>query len=152
MIQFHSYLHKPPQAIANMRGSGNAIRGTVSFRQTPCGVLVTAQICGLPRSSGIFGFHIHEGCRCTGTADDPFRDADGHYNPHGKAHPYHAGDMPPLFGANGRAFSAFLTDRFTIDEIGGLTVIIHDSPDDFTTQPAGNSGKKIACGQIRRLK
>ena len=63
---------------------------------------------------------------------------------------YHAGDMPPLFGTDRFAFSAFLTDRFSAEEGIGKTVIIHDSPDDFTTQPSGNSGVKIACGVIRR--
>ena len=43
----------------------------------------------------------------------------------------------------------FLTNRFRVEEILGKTVIIHDSPDDFTSQPAGNAGKKIACGMIR---
>jgi Cu-Zn family superoxide dismutase len=56
--------------------------------------------------------------------------------------------MPPLFAANGHAFSAFLTDRFSINDIIGKTVVIHDSPDDFSTQPSGNSGSKLACGQI----
>ena len=42
----------------------------------------------------------------------------------------------------------FLTDRFTIDEIINRTIVIHDMPDDFITQPSGNSGNKIACGII----
>jgi Cu-Zn family superoxide dismutase len=58
--------------------------------------------------------------------------------------------MPPLFAGTGRAFLAFFTDRFTVDEIIGRTVVVHAKPDDFTTQPSGNSGSKIACGQIRR--
>ena len=72
-----------------------------------------------------------------------------HYNPKDCPHPYHAGDMPPLFGNNGEAFMAFMTDRFTVEEIIGKTVIIHSNPDDFTTQPGGNSGEKIACGKIK---
>ena len=59
--------------------------------------------------------------------------------------------MPPLFGNSGRAWLAFLTDRITVDEIIGKTVVIHSAPDDFTTQPSGNSGSKIACGAIERL-
>lgn len=59
--------------------------------------------------------------------------------------------MPPLFGNDGKAFSAFLTDRFTVKEIVGKTVIIHSSTDDFTTQPSGNSGEMIACGEIKRI-
>ena len=48
-------------------------------------------------------------------------------------------------------FSAFLSGRFTIDEIIGKAVIVHSSPDDFTTQPSGNAGEKIACGIIKEL-
>ena len=44
----------------------------------------------------------------------------------------------------------FLTDRFTLKEIIGRTVVIHSMPDDFTSQPSGNSGEKIACGVIKR--
>ena len=67
-------------------------------------------------------------------------------------HPYHAGDLPPLFSANGLGFSAFLTNRFVAEEIKGKTIIIHSNPDDFTTQPSGNSGIKIACGVISSLR
>ena len=40
-------------------------------------------------------------------------------------------------------------NRFRIDEIIGKTIIIHSSTDDFTSQPSGNSGSKIACGEIK---
>jgi Cu-Zn family superoxide dismutase len=93
--------------------------------------------------------HIHEGGSCTGNAADPFADAGSHYNPEGCEHPAHAGDLPPLFSNRGTAWGAVLTDRFSVGEISGKTVIIHLNPDDFTTQPAGNSGAKIACGVIR---
>jgi len=76
----------------------------------------------------------------------------GHYNPDNLPHPYHSGDMPPLFGNDGTAFSVFLTNRFKIDEIIGRTVVIHAQPDDFTSQPSGNSGEKIACGIIEEIK
>lgn len=129
------------------------IKGTVSFTKRSKGVLVTANICGLPTGSGkcggrVFGFHIHEGTSCTGNADDPFADTKGHYNPSKCDHPNHAGDMPPLFGCNGYAYLSFVTDRFSIDEIIGKTVVIHDMPDDFKTQPSGGSGGKIACGNV----
>lgn len=146
-----------PQAQARVLGSGKHLRvvGTVRFYQTPYGVLVVAEISGLPNPKGIcespiFGLHIHDGGSCTGNESDAFSNVGGHYNPDDCKHPYHRGDLPPLFGANGYAFSAFVTDRFTVKEIVGRTVIIHSSPDDFTSQPAGNSGTKIACGEIMR--
>ena len=144
-----------PQAVSHIRGSAAYPRlsGTVQFFQTPCGVLVRAEICGLPHADGpcagrVFGFHIHTGCSCAGDRSDPFADAMAHYNPCGCDHPQHAGDLPPLFENCGRAFSVVLTDRFRVSEIAGKTVIIHASPDDFSTQPSGNSGEKIACGVI----
>lgn len=130
------------------------ISGVIRFYQTRHGALVAAEVSGLPAGeepcgSRVFGFHIHSGERCAGDGADPFAAALGHYNPEGCPHPEHAGDMPPLFGNRGYAFQVFLTDRFSVREIIGKTVIIHSSPDDFTSQPAGNAGTKIACGQIR---
>ncbi len=155
-INIAAFLRRPPSAFANIKGNATypKIIGTVKFYQLPSGVLVIAEVDGLPTSAGycqmpIFALHIHEGTSCTGDAIDPFRNVGTHYNPYDCPHPYHAGDMPPLFGANSKAFLAFLTTRFTVDEIIGKTVIIHDSPDDFMSQPAGNAGNKIACGSIQ---
>lgn len=130
------------------------IHGTVSFFQTRYGVLVLSEIFELPASkdpckTNIFGFHIHEGVSCTGNEKDPFADTGSHFNPGNCEHPHHAGDLPPLFGNDGYAWSAVLTDRFTVEDILGLTVIIHRNPDDFTTQPSGMAGEKIACGVIK---
>lgn len=153
---FSSLLRRHPQARASMVGSPKypCIRGEVRFYQASCGVLVVAEICGLPKAASdckkpIFGFHLHERGCCTGNSDDPFADVGSHYNPQNCPHPYHAGDLPPLFSVSGYVFSVFLTDRFTLGEIVGKAAVIHSSPDDFTTQPAGNSGEKIACGTIR---
>lgn len=145
-----------PTARAVIRGSSAYpnISGSVSFYSIITGgVLVVAEVSGLPAGQGVcyervFGMHIHEGGSCTGNESDPFSDTGGHFNPEGCPHPKHAGDMPPLFGNNGYAWSAFFTRRFNIREIIGRTVIIHEEPDDFTTQPSGNSGKKIACGEV----
>lgn len=68
----------------------------------------------------------------------------------GQAHPEHAGDLPPLIRCRGNAYLSFRTDRFSVNEIIGRTVVIHSDPDDFHTQPAGNAGKKIACGVIQK--
>lgn len=144
-----------PDAVATVRGSERyrEINGTVSFYKTMRGTVVYAQIGGLPKEcgickNGVFAFHIHEGSECRGNGADPFAAALSHYNPCSCEHPYHAGDLPLLFEAGGMAESAFLTDRFSVDEIIGKTVIIHSGVDDFTSQPAGNAGEKIACGII----
>lgn len=148
-----------PTAVAALHGSGQYpdVEGMVRFYQTTYGVLVVTEVTGLPTfydacGSPIFAFHIHEGSSCTGNESDPFADVGTHYNPYGCPHPYHAGDLTPLLGADGNAFSAVLTNRFTAEEIIGRTAIIHGFPDDFLTQPSGNSGAKIACGEIVRAR
>ena len=132
-----------PQALARVAGGNEApcLFGTVKFYQMGKHVLVVADICGLPQSqTGIFALHIHEGGSC--------RDPGAHFNPQDAPHPNHAGDLPPLFSCNGKAFLAVMTDRFTISQIRGRTVIVHAGPDDFTTQPSGNPGSRLACGII----
>lgn len=145
----------PRTAIAEIRGSEEypSLYGDVVLKQMRNGVLVTAEIYGLPEnqsecSGGVFGFHIHEGTECSGNEQDPFADAKTHFNPKGCPHPYHAGDLPPLFGNDGYAYMSVFTNRFSLEDVIGRVIIIHSKPDDFTTQPAGNSGAKIACGKI----
>lgn len=144
-------------AKAEIRGGKDfpKITGVVNFKQTKKGVIVTSKIEGLPTikdkcTGRFFGFHIHTGEFCTGNDIDEFENALGHYNPNNCKHPFHAGDLPPLIENNGEAYMSVLVNKFTIDEIIGKVVIIHDMPDDFITQPSGNSGKKIACGKIER--
>lgn len=124
------------------------IKGRVVFRQTASGVLVTAEIFNLPQDRNIFAFHIHQGSKCSGNDNDPFSEAEGHFNPDNLPHPYHKGDLPPLFADKGYARMSVLTGRFRLNEVIGRTVIIHSSIDDFSSQPSGNSGEKIACGEI----
>lgn len=157
-LQLLPLLRRRPQAVAQLAGSPDhpALSGIVRFYQTGKGVIVYAEVRGLPHSDlpcqeRIFAFHIHKGTGCTGNMDDPFADAMSHFDPNGCEHPHHAGDLPPLFGNHGFALSLFLTDRFSVDEVLGRTVIIHDHPDDFTTQPSGGSGTKIACGVIKKV-
>ncbi len=154
-INLRAVLRRIPNATAQLRGSEEypEIKGEVRFYQTDLGTIVAAEVNGLPSpeslcASPVFGFHIHGGGSCTGNQADPFADALTHYDPYNCPHPYHAGDMPPLFPSGGYAFSLFITDRFTVREIIGKTVMIHSMPDDFTTQPSGNAGSKIACGEI----
>lgn len=145
-------LSKRPNAVAIINGTreDSAITGRVLFHQMRDGVLVRAEIVGLPEGDGeckspVFAFHIHSDSSCR---DAMGKNAQGHYDPDDCPHPYHAGDLPPLFGANGKAFNMFLTNRFKVTEVIGKTVIIHGGVDDFTTQPSGNAGEKIACGAI----
>ena len=139
------------KAIARICG-GNAhsqLQGIVRFCQTKGGVVVEANIFGLPDTeSGFFAFHIHDGGDCTG---ETFPNTGGHFNPGRAEHPNHAGDLPPLLSSHGKAYMKVLTDRFCLEEVIGRTVIIHDAPDDFRTQPSGNAGRKIACGVIRKV-
>lgn len=139
-----------PDAVAHIRGEKDysRISGKVRFYQRPRGVLVVADLQGLPISgTGFFAFHIHEGTICAG---DGFPDTGGHYTPTGARHPRHAGDLPPLLAYGDRAHLAVMTDRFRVSDILGRTVIVHSDPDDFRSQPAGNPGAKIACGVIRK--
>lgn len=144
------------RAQAQLRGGPEypEIRGTVTFKAVARGTLVITEVFGLPHTPGacnarVFALHIHEGKSCTGNATDPFADAGGHYNPQNCEHPQHAGDLPPLFANAGYAWGAVVTDRFSVEEIIGRAVIVHAGVDDFTSQPAGNAGAKIACGIIR---
>lgn len=161
MNNFNNFLKcikSRPAAVAIIRGSEYYpnIRGNVTFYNARGGVLVRAEITGLPKGmsncdSPIFAFHIHSGNSCTGNSSDAFANSNGHFNPYNCMHPYHAGDLPPLFSADGNAVLEVMTDRFSIPQIIGKTIIIHDRPDDFMTQPSGNAGEKIACGIIQNV-
>lgn len=152
-----------PNATAMIRGSQEypQISGRVSFYDLRDGCVVMAEIVGLPdrnlpdcyetcagMCSRFFGLHIHGGSSCSGNTSDPFADAGAHDNPSMTEHPYHAGDLPVLLSNCGYAWMSCYTERFLSSDIMGKTVIIHDMPDDFRTQPAGASGKRIACGKI----
>lgn len=144
-------------ARAEIAGDGEygKIKGTVVFEKSKDGVIVKTEVYGLPpfsRSDGKtvspFGFHLHEGGSCGGK---DFADTGSHYNPTHMPHGNHPGDFPVLIPTSkGVAAMAFLTDKFTIDEIVGKTIVIHLSPDDYHTQPSGGSGTKIACGVVKK--
>lgn len=139
-----------PGAVARVQSEGG-ITGAVKFYQMGDGVLVVADIAGLPQSSptGFFAFHIHAGTDCGGM---DYADTGGHFNPSGALHPVHAGDLPPLLSVDGQAHMAVLTGRFHLSDVLGRTVVIHENPDDFHTQPAGNAGRKLACGVIQPVR
>lgn len=145
-----------PGATAELKPTrGSATAGTVSFTQQGNKLIVTADITGL-RPNAEHGFHVHEKGDCSapdGTS------AGGHFNPGGKPHgqvgqaEHHAGDMPNLKSdANGRASYRWETDALSIgagaNSVIGRSVIVHRDPDDYRSQPAGNSGPRIACGLI----
>ena len=144
-------------AKAEIKGSSKYkdIKGTVYFGESKKGVIITVKITGLPtvdKGEGrFFAFHIHSGALCTGDKEDEFKNAKSHYNPKNFQHPFHAGDLPPLIEAGGEAYMKVLVNKFKINDIIGKTVIIHDKPDDFKTQPSGDAGNKIACGEIVRI-
>ena len=128
--------------------------GSMTFTQDGSDVLVKGMFSGL--TPGGHGFHIHEKGDCSapdGTS------AGAHFNPTGMHHgspavaDHHAGDLPMLTaGADGTArFEARMSGITLTDgplSIVKRGVIIHAMPDDFTTQPTGNSGGRVACGVI----
>lgn len=140
-----------PAACAQIIGNKLApkLHGMAYFYSVPQGgLLIEVEVFGLPKlnsiNSSFYGMHIHENGNCR----PPFDKTGDHYNPKKRPHPEHAGDLPPLLGNSGYAYAAFYTDRLDADDIIGRSLIIHSNPDDFTTQPSGNSGNKIGCGII----
>jgi superoxide dismutase, Cu-Zn family len=154
---------EPPasnQAVANLEAkSGSKVIGTVNFAERPDKVLVSVKVSGLaPHST--HGFHIHEKGDCS--AVDAMT-AGGHFNPDGLPHGglnqsamHHAGDMGNLVAdANGNVMASFEMNMVRVDNgkygILDRAVVIHANPDDYVTQPTGNSGGRIACGVIRKV-
>lgn len=142
-----------PTARALLQGdeAHSGLRGEVLFCPYGRGTLVIARVVGLP-APGFLGFHIHTGGNCTAGGDIPFSSAGGHYDPHDVPHPWHSGDLPPLLAsAQGTALLAVYTDRFRPEEVVGRTVVVHERADDFRSQPAGDSGSRLACGVIQTV-
>ncbi|MGN0399404.1 MAG: superoxide dismutase family protein [Blautia sp.] len=149
-------INQNPEAFALIRGGKNYpdIEGTVLFYPLWGGSLVVADISGLPYTeescaNRFHGFHIHEGNSCSSNEKEEFGNTGNHWNPENCSHPDHTGDFPPLIQNKGYAFLIFFTDYFLPEEIVGHTVVIHAERDDFHTQPSGNAGMKIACGEVR---
>ncbi|GIK26391.1 MAG: superoxide dismutase [Cu-Zn] [Betaproteobacteria bacterium] len=132
---------------------GHTTTGTVVFVQKGSDIEVTAHVAGL--TPGAHGFHIHEKGDCS--APDGMS-AGGHFNPGGHPHghphkgPHHAGDMPMLeTDGYGNARLVAVLPGLTLAGANGIVgkgVIVHAAPDDFKTQPTGNSGARMACGVI----
>lgn len=149
-------IKEEPAAYAVVKGNKNYpdIEGKVDFYDTYGGTVIVASVRGLPKgnergSQGFHGFHIHAGSACTEDGQGEFISAGGHYNPENIAHPAHAGDLPPLLNNAGAAWMAVYTGRFYPEDVIGHTIIIHERADDFHSQPSGDAGEMIACGEIK---
>lgn len=142
-------------AQAELRDSGGRLVAHATANRAGPGVRVALEVSGL--APGSYGVHLHEIGRC----DPPgFTSAGGHWNPTGRQHgglnPQgpHKGDLPNLaVGTNGRgtlAFTvpdaAFARGSGALLDDDGAAVVIHAGPDDYRSDPSGNSGARIACG------
>lgn len=146
---------KGGMAVASLTPTqGNNVQGLVMFHQMDGQLMVHARISGLKPNAEL-GFHVHEVGSC---ASVDGTSAGGHFNPDGKPHgpqgePHHAGDMPALKSdAQGLADQKFMLTGPTLGagplSVVNRSVIVHAQADDYTTQPTGNSGARIACGVI----
>ena len=144
-------------ARATLRTASGGSAGVVTLQETPNGLLVTADLAGLP--AGTHAMHFHTVGRC----DPDFAAAGGHFNPAGRQHGLrnpqgkHAGDLPnvnvPETGA--LRVELLLTDvslsgKNALLDADGSAVVIHALADDYVTDPAGGAGARIACGVIER--
>jgi Cu-Zn family superoxide dismutase len=142
---------------------GSKVFGEANFEQVGDKVRLQVAVQGLKH--GEYGFHIHEVGDCSsgdGTS------AKGHFNPFRKRHGYwadaerHAGDLPSLIvpekvgkrpNKAGRTKLTADLDVITLNpgpgNIVGRGLIVHAAPDDYTTQPTGDAGKRLACGVIQ---
>ncbi|HAM80826.1 superoxide dismutase family protein [Ornithinibacillus bavariensis] len=132
--------------------------GEARLEQTPNGVSISLDASKLPQ--GTHGFHIHE----NGSCELPkFESAGGHFNPTNAKHGFnnpdgpHAGDLPNIeVKPYGLVSTNVIAEMVTLEKgktnsllkEGGTSLVIHSQADDYTSQPAGNSGERIACGVI----
>jgi Cu-Zn family superoxide dismutase len=144
----------PPPTLINPQGQKVA---EARLTETPKGVRIDLKVENLP--PGVHAFHIHEKGVCE-PAD--FKSAGGHFNPFGKHHGfnnpqgYHAGDLPNItVGPDGKGGTEVTAPLVTLKpgknslfQPGGTSLVIHEKPDDYVTDPAGDAGPRIACGVI----
>lgn len=133
----------------------NTVSGQLQFSQNPEGVKITGNLQGLTPNSK-HGFHIHQYGDCSAKDGSS---AGGHFNP--TDHPHsglhdqksHVGDLGNLQAdAQGKATVDLIKKKATLasgpTSIIGRSVVIHKKADDLRSQPAGDSGDRIACGVI----
>ena len=132
---------------------GNKAEGVVTFTKEEGGVRVVAKLTNVPK--GVHGFHIHEFGDCSSPDGSA---AGGHFNPTAMTHAgptadkRHVGDLGNITADDqGNANLDYVDKHLEFsgaNSILGHAVILHANPDDFTTQPTGNAGGRIACGVI----
>jgi Cu-Zn family superoxide dismutase len=147
-----------PIAVADLQPTqGNTASGTASFVQQGNNLIVETRMKGL--TPGVHGFHLHETGDCS--APDA-SSAGGHFNPTQEAHgdpaarTHHSGDLGNLSAdADGNAVSHVTIPMHGLsmksgapDSLAGRSLVVHADPDDYTSQPSGNSGKRVACGVV----
>jgi len=149
----------PLKAIALLHPTaGSKVSGTVTFTEVADGVQVQAEITGL--TPGNHGFHVHEFGDCS--APDA-TSAGTHFNPTSKPHAgpdaleRHVGDMGNVEAdASGTAKLDYVDHQISLtndqESVIGRSVVVHAKADDLKSQPAGDSGTRIACGVIGRAK
>lgn len=136
--------------------TGNTAAGTLTLTADGAGVRIAGTLQGLPPNAE-FGFHIHEKGDCS--APDA-SSAGGHFNPTNAPHgdpqgaAHHAGDVPNaksdasgMAQVDAVAAGASLTSG-DANDVHGKAIVVHAKPDDYKSQPSGNSGARIACGVI----
>jgi Cu-Zn family superoxide dismutase len=150
--------HTHAQAQLQAR-SDSQVQGQVTFNKAKQGLRVAINVSGLtPDQSHAIHVHANGDCSAADAAS-----AGGHFNPdnqlHGSSHTpiHHAGDLPNLVAdEQGRAVIEFWVKDLSLDngastDIKGRSVVVHERADDYESQPAGNAGKRIACGVIKMV-
>lgn len=150
--------HAHAQAELQAR-SDSQVQGQVEFKKANQGLRVAVNVSGLTPYQ-THAIHVHANGDCS-AADAT--SAGGHFNPdnqiHGASHTptHHAGDLPNLVAdEQGRAVIEFWVKDLSLDngalaDIKGRSVVVHERADDYQSQPAGNAGKRIACGVIKMV-
>lgn len=155
-----SLAQTPQEAVAVFVDPQGQEIGKAVLTQTAGGVLIELDVMGVP--AGEHGIHIHETGACN--AADGFKSAGGHFEPGEHQHGYraasgpHAGDMPNQFvGTDGKLRAHVLNPSVTLADgpaslwdADGSALVVHAGPDDYTSQPAGNAGDRIACAVIEK--